>query len=60
MRQGQAVRVKAFGGVVLQRIVIMSLTETIVVCHPDEWKAAAREGRRPEGIGFPVSSVVRE
>lgn len=57
MLRGQEVQVKAFGGVVLQRIVIEHLIDTVVVCDAEEWKAAMREGRQPIGIGFPVSAV---
>lgn len=60
MEPGQSVRVKAFGGKVLQRIVIKQLSGTIVICTEEEWKAATQECREPEGVGFPVSAVIHE
>jgi hypothetical protein len=59
MTAGQMVEVKAYGGVILQRIVIKAVMDTVIVCNPDEWETAKREGRMPEGIGFPVSSIIR-
>jgi hypothetical protein len=59
MTAGQMIEVKAYGDVILQRIVIKALTDTVIVCNPNEWEAAMREGRVPEGVGFPVSSIVR-
>jgi hypothetical protein len=58
MTPGQEVKVRAYGGRVLQRIVIKLLGDTVLICKPEEWEAARREGRAANGVGFPVATIV--
>jgi hypothetical protein len=58
MRPGQRIKLRAFAGIVIERIVIQRLNEVVVICQPEEWHAARREGREPSGVGFPVSAII--
>ena len=60
MNRGDLVRVRAFGGEVLERRVVDDLGKHVVVCSEAEFRRAAAEHREPQGIGFPKSDVVEE
>lgn len=51
MDYGQKVRMRAYGGEELERLVIQEGDDFVVVCREQEFQAAEREGRRPEGVG---------
>ena len=57
MRPGEKVKVRVFGGKTVRRVVVEQIENTVVICRPEEWYAAARENRRPEGVGFPIWDV---
>jgi hypothetical protein len=55
--RGQIVRVRAYGGEILERRVVSDLGRTVVICCEAEYKAATVAGREPEGVGFPRADV---
>jgi hypothetical protein len=57
MKRGQAVEVTEYGGRKLRRTVVLDRGATIVVCDPEEFAAATKDKREPEGIGFPRKNV---
>jgi hypothetical protein len=57
MDKGQQVEVKEYGGNLLIRRVVADRGQTIVVCTEEEFLAALKEKRNPDGVGFPRSSV---
>ena len=58
MDTGDVVRIRVFGGRVVDRVVIEKRETVVVACNPDEYKQAAQEGRKPQGIGFPLEDVL--
>jgi len=56
-KSGTAVRVRAYGGEILERKVVKDLGRSVVVCTEDEFRRAQREQREPDGVGFPRSDV---
>jgi hypothetical protein len=57
MDKGQTVEVREYGGKKLIRKVIAERGAVVVICNQAEYDKAIREGREPEGIGFPRSAV---
>jgi hypothetical protein len=55
---GQMVTVKLYGGEKVQRRVVAIKGKIIVICAEEEYQAARREGREPEGLGFPESDIL--
>jgi hypothetical protein len=55
---GEVVRVKEYGGRVIERRVIADRGNRIVVCCNDEYHRAGLEGRQPDGIAFSKIAVV--
>lgn len=55
--RGQIVKAKAYGGEILERRVVKDLGRTVVICTDQEYKLAYKEGRDPEGVGFPRVDV---
>lgn len=61
---GQTVKARDWKG---QDIILTAITppiqgkdfEVVWVCRPDEWTAAQREAREPQGIPWPVEDVRR-
>ena len=56
-RRGQTVRVKVYGGQIIERKVVADLGKSVVICARGEYEAAAVEGREPDGVGFPKCDV---
>lgn len=58
MRQGDAIRVRSFGGkILIRRIVGISGTH-VFVCNEAEYQSALKEEREPDAIGFRLEDVV--
>lgn len=57
---GQKVRVRAYGGEILERIVAgeNAAQGVLHICSEDEWKHAQNEGREPGCVGFKLRDVL--
>lgn len=60
MKVGQMIKLRAYGGEELLSYVIRFDKDIVVVCRPEEYKAAKAEGREPVGVGFPLKDVIAE
>jgi hypothetical protein len=60
MKKGQVVVVKLYGGKTALRRVVAVKRDVVVICAEEEYLAAEREGREPNGLGFPVADVKEE
>jgi hypothetical protein len=58
MTKGQVVTVKMFGGETAKRRVVAIKENVVVICAEEEYQTALRQGREPEGLGFPWSDVL--
>lgn len=58
MVKGQLVIVKLYGGETAQRRVIAVKEDVVVICAEEEYQTAQKEGRDPEGLGFPWIDVL--
>ena len=58
MNTGDVVKIRVFGGDVVERVVIEERETVVVACKPDEYRQAAQEGRKPQGVGFPLEDVL--
>lgn len=56
--KGKKVTVLLYGGNVAERRVVADKGNVVVVCSDEEYWRAEREGREPEGVGFPREDVV--
>jgi hypothetical protein len=56
-KPGMTVKVQSYGGEILMRCVVRDAGRSIIVCRESEYLQAVRDGRRPNGIGFPRSAV---
>jgi hypothetical protein len=56
--KGQIVTALMYGGEQASRRVIADKGNTIVICSEEEYQRAEREGREPQGIGFPRQDVL--
>lgn len=54
----RTVRLRAYGGEIIERVLLAVERGTVVVCRKEEYEAAERERREPVVIGFPLSDVV--
>ena len=60
MEVGQPIRLRTYGGEVIQRRVVKVLEDdAIAVCTDEEFRTAEREGREPVSVGFKKQDVVR-
>ena len=59
-QRGQIVKVKAYGGEMLERRVVADLGRTVVICNEEEYQTANRGGRQPEGVGFPRADILQQ
>ena len=57
MKPGDRVLATVYGNRKVERIVVQTIDNTIVICTPEEWEMAIREMRHAEGVGFPVTDV---
>ena len=53
MMIGKVVKVRLYGGDIVDRRVIGTRPHGIVICTESEYQAAKREGREPSGLVFP-------
>lgn len=60
METGQLVKVRAYGGHELPRIIIKVEKDVVVVCSPEEYRLAKMQGREPLGVGFHLEDVLPE
>lgn len=58
MTKGQLVTVRLYGGGTAIRRVVAVKRDVIVICAEEEYEAAEREGREPNGLGFPPEDVI--
>jgi hypothetical protein len=58
MTKGQVVTVKLYGGETALRRVVAVRENVVVICTEEEFLTAQRQGREPEGLGFPWSDVL--
>lgn len=58
MKPGQMVKLRAYGGEELVRVVVRLDKKTVVVCRQDEYESARLEGREPMGVGFHLKDVI--
>ena len=54
MKPGQEIKVRAYGGEELVRVLVRLEKDTVVVCRPDEYEKARAEKREPAGVGFSI------
>ena len=59
LNHGQIVGVRIYGGKVVKRRLVRVSAGVAVVTTQSEWETAAREGREPVCIGFPVADVTQ-
>jgi hypothetical protein len=57
LRKGSLVRLDSAQGLI-DRVVVRVTPSVVMVCRPEEYEAAIREGRAPNAIGFRVSDIV--
>jgi hypothetical protein len=58
MSKGQIVTVKLYGGQTAKRRVAAVKRDVVVVCAEEEYQEAIRDGREPNGLGFPKEDVI--
>jgi hypothetical protein len=58
MKAGDKVRVRAYGGVVLERRAVRADERMVYVTTEQEYRAALREGRKPDAVGFFKEALV--
>jgi len=60
MIKGQRVTVRLYGGETGTRRVVAVKENVVVICAEEEYATAQRQGREPEGLGFPWDDVLDE
>jgi hypothetical protein len=60
MRDGDLVRVKAYGGEELVRRLVEVRGDVVLICRDEEYEAARREGRHPVCVGFHKEDIIGE
>ena len=60
MREGDLVRVKAYGGEEFVRRLVEVRGDVFLICRDEEYEAARREGREPVCVGFRKEDIVSE
>ena len=58
MEAGNIVRLRAYGGEVLERVVAGFKGKTVLICTEAEYERAKKEAREPEAIGWPADDVL--
>lgn len=58
LKSGDLVDVKAFGGLVVTRLLLRVDGQTVVLTTPEEAENAVSEQREPVCIGFPLADVI--
>ncbi len=59
LQNGDAIRVKTYGGRVIDRRLVEVRGRVAVVTTDEEYQAAKKEKREPICIGFPLSDVTK-
>ena len=59
-KPGDMVKVRAFGGRIMERRVVKAYGGMVYVCRDEEYQAAQREERKPVCIGFSLADIVGE
>jgi hypothetical protein len=60
MREGDLVRVKAYGGQELVRRLVAVRGNVYLICRDEEYEAAQRQGRQPVCVGFNKEDIIIE
>jgi hypothetical protein len=60
MKEGQLVKLRGYGGEELVRRVVRLQNDIVVVCRPEEYESARREGHEPLSVGFHVADIIDE
>ncbi|MBI2852335.1 MAG: hypothetical protein HYX84_04450 [Chloroflexi bacterium] len=60
MKVGQTIKLRAYGGEELSRLVVRVDKDVVVVCRLDEYEKAKKEGREPVAVGFRLRDVISE
>lgn len=58
INKGDKVVVKAFPNKQLERRVVDTNNQTVIVCNEEEYYKALKEHREPSAIGFPIEDVI--
>lgn len=58
MLKGESVKVRLYGGKTATRRVVAIKRDIVVICAEEEYLAAQREHREPQGLGFPKSDII--
>lgn len=57
-KPGDFVRVRAYGGEVVPRLVVAVHFKGVLVCRPEEYELSRSEGRAPRTVGVAVEDLV--
>jgi hypothetical protein len=58
LERGQPVKVRAYGGEILERVVVKDLGRTVIIADAQEFHRAISDNREPDGVGFPRKDVI--
>ena len=58
MQIGERVRVQAYGGEILTRVVVGEVGDTVYISRESEYEAAKKDGREPNSVGFLKKYVI--
>lgn len=58
MNTGEVVKIRVYGGDVVERVVIEERETVVIACNPREYERAMQEGRKAQGVGFPLEDVL--
>jgi hypothetical protein len=57
LRKGDKVTAILYGGTMAERRVVADKGDVVVICSEGEYQDAEREGREPQGVGFPFHDI---
>lgn len=57
IRKGKSVRLRAYGGEIIERVAVDLRGAMVYVCKVEEYEQAIRESRTPVSIGFRISDI---
>lgn len=57
--RGEVVKVLTFMDGIVTRRVVGETASTVFLCNESEFQSAARDGREPTSIGFPIGDVIQ-
>ena len=60
MKEGQLIRLQAYGDKALQMIVVSEEGDTVYVCRMEEYEAAKTDNRDPKCVGFNRQFILQE